>query len=200
MKKGQNYNHPQKGSSTIVEPIREIKHIKLVKLLLADRPRDLCLFTVGINTNLRPIDLLALTVGEVRNVRPMREFRIREIKTKKPRHLTLNRQCVEAIAGWLKHHPDPSDEAPLFVGQRGGGALSVPTVSRMVKGWCQPVNLRGNYASHTLRKTFGYHQRVQFGVGLPELMVAYNHSTQRQTLDYLCVQEDEIKSMFANEI
>jgi integrase len=200
MKKGQNYNHPQKGSSTIVEPIREIKHIKLVKLLLADRPRDLCLFTVGINTNLRPIDLLALTVGDVRNVRPMREFRIREIKTKKPRDLTLNRQCVESIAGLLKIHPDPFDNAPLFFAQRGGGAIGVPVVSRMVKRWCTDIELRGNYAGHTLRKTFGYHQRVRFGVGLPELMVAYNHSTQRQTLTYLCIQEDEVKSMFANEI
>ena len=200
MRKGENYNHPSAGSTIRVEPIRRVKDIKTIKKLLADRPRDLCLFTLGINTNLRAIDLLALTVGHVRTVRPMREFMITEIKTRKPRHLTLNRQCVEAIAGWLKHHPDPSDEAPLFVGQRGGGALSVPTASRMVKGWCQSVNLPGNYASHTLRKTFGYHQRVRFGVGLPELMVAYNHSTQRQTLDYLCIQEDEIKSMFANEI
>ncbi len=48
--------------------------------------------------------------------------------------------------------------------------------------------------------TWGYHQRVTFGVGLPELMVIYNHSTQRQTLDYLCVQPEEIRSVYANQL
>jgi len=30
--------------------------------------------------------------------------------------------------------------------------------------------------------------------------VAFNHSTQRQTLDYLCVQPDEIRSIYENEL
>jgi hypothetical protein len=78
--------------------------------------------------------------------------------------------------------------------------LTVPSVHRLVKGWCRDINLKGNYGSHTLRKTWGYHQRVTFGVGLPELMVAFNHSTQRQTLDYLCVQPEEIKNIYQNEL
>ncbi len=51
---------------------------------------------------------------------------------------------------------------------------------------------------HTLRKTWGYHQRVSFNVGIPELMVCFHHSTQRQTLDYLCIQPEEIKSVYLN--
>ena len=78
--------------------------------------------------------------------------------------------------------------------------LSVQAVHRMVKEWCGAIRLKGNYGSHTLRKTWGYHQRVTFGVGLPELMVAFNHSSQRQTLDYLCVQPEEIKSLYENEL
>ena len=31
----------------------------------------------------------------------------------------------------------------------------------------------------TLRKTFGYHQRVTFGAGIPELMEMFNHSNQK---------------------
>ena len=53
---------------------------------------------------------------------------------------------------------------------------------------------------HTLRKTWGYHQRVTFGVDLPRLMVCFNHSTQRQTLDYLCIQPQEIKDVYENEL
>ncbi|MDX2441674.1 MAG: hypothetical protein QNK40_14125 [Desulfobacterales bacterium] len=40
------------------------------------------------------------------------------------------------------------------------------SMSRLVKGWCNVINLKGNYASHTLRKTWGYHQRVTFNVGI----------------------------------
>ena len=86
----------------------------------------------------------------------------------------------------------------LFTGQRG--QLTVSYLNRLVKGWCRAVNLRGNYGSHTLRKTWGYHQRVTFGVDIPRLMVCFNHSTQRQTLDYLCVQPQEIAEIYRNEI
>lgn len=60
--------------------------------------------------------------------------------------------------------------------------------------------LKGNYGIHTLRKTLGYHQRVTFGRGLPELMVCFNHSSQRQTFEYLCVQPEEVRSVYANEL
>jgi hypothetical protein len=54
--------------------------------------------------------------------------------------------------------------------------------------------------SHTLRKTFGYIKHTVQGASLPELMVCFNHSTQRQTLDYLCIQEAAIRNVYMNEI
>ena len=78
--------------------------------------------------------------------------------------------------------------------------LTAPSVHKLVKSWCSEINLKGNYGSHTLRKTWGYHQRVTFGVDLPRLMVCFNHSTQRQTLDYLCIQPEEIKDVYENEL
>ena len=47
-----NPNHPPKGAIITVDPIRETKHIRAIKKILADKPRDLALFVVGINTNL----------------------------------------------------------------------------------------------------------------------------------------------------
>ena len=69
MKKGGNANHPQKGSKIKVEPIRKRKNIDTIKKLLADKPRDLALFTIGINTNLRASDLLRIRVGQVRDLK-----------------------------------------------------------------------------------------------------------------------------------
>ena len=169
MEKGQNINRPAKGSTIKVDPIRMAKDIKSIKTLLKDKPRDLCLFTLGINTNLRASDLLRLTVGEVRSLKPGDDLTLKEKKTGKHRRTTLNKAVVASIQALLTIR-DYQDDQPLFTGQRG--PLTVPSVNRLVKGWCTAINLKGNYGSHTLRKTFGYHQRVSFNVGVPELMVA----------------------------
>jgi len=197
MRKGENFNRPAKGSTIKVEPIVKIKDINTIKSLLQDNPRDLCLFTLGINTNLRASDLLRITAGQVRGLRPGDEIEIREKKTGKSRRITLNRAVIRSLQGLLGSR-DYKDDEPLFVGQRG--VLTVPSVNRLVKQWCKAINLRGNYGSHTLRKTWGYHQRVTHGSGLPELMVVFNHSSQKQTLDYLCVQPEEVRDIYLNEL
>lgn len=195
---GGNGNHPKKGDVIKVEPIKDLKDIRLIKKMLADRPRDLALFVVGINTNLRASDLLSLKVGQVRGLDPGDKVEIREKKTRKPRMVTFNGAAVAAIRSLMKSREEMTDEDPLFVGQRG--PMTVSTVNNMVKQWCREINLKGNYGSHTLRKTWGYHQRVTFGVDLPRLMECFNHSSQGQTLNYLCIQPEEIKEVFANEL
>jgi len=197
MKKGENRNHPKKGSQIKVEPIRDVKDIRAIKKLLDGNPMYSALFTLGINTNLRASDLLRITAGQVRGLKPMAEIELKEKKTGKTRRITLNKACVEAVTRLLASR-NFDDDTPIFQGERG--TLTVPSVNRLVKSWCKAINLKGNYGAHTLRKTFGYQQRVRFGVGLPELMVCFNHSTQRQTLDYLCIQPDEVRSVYANEI
>jgi len=197
MKKGENKNHPKKGSRIKVEPIRDVKDIRAIKKLLDGNPMYAALFTLGINTNLRASDLLQITAGQVRGLKAMDEIELKEQKTGKTRRITLNRACVEAVTRLLASKTFDND-TPIFQGERG--TLTVPSVNRLVKSWCKAINLKGNYGAHTLRKTFGYQQRVRFGVGLPEMMVCFNHSTQRQTLDYLCIQPDEVRSVYANEI
>lgn len=197
MQKGQNLNHPAKGSTIRVEPIKDMKDIKSIKRLLQDSPRDLCLFTLGINTNLRASDLLSIKAGQVRGLKPGDDLTLKEKKTGKHRRITLNKAVIASLQGLLSSRAY-QDADPLFSGQRG--PLTVPSVNRMVKQWCKAVNLKGNYGSHTLRKSFGYHQRVTFGRGIPELMTVFNHSSQRETLEYLCVQPDEVKSIYENEL
>ena len=198
MRKGENFNHPKRGAKLKVQPIKSLKDIKTIKALLKDRPRDLALFTIGINTNLRASDLLQIRAGMVRNLKSMDEIEIREKKTGKLRRINLNQACVDVTRGLLAFaRYDDGDF--LFRSQRGP-ALTVSSVNRLVKQWCRALNLRRNYGSHTLRKTWGYHQRVTFGRGLPELMVCFNHSSQKQTLDYLCVQPEEIRSVYENEL
>jgi len=46
-----------------------------------------------------------------------------------------------------------------------------------------------------MRKTWGYWQ-YQNGTPIPLLMEAFGHSTQRQTLNYLCIEPDDIQALY----
>ena len=48
-----------------VDPITEVKHLKSIKRLLSDSPRDKLLFVAGINSGLRVQDLLSLKVKDL---------------------------------------------------------------------------------------------------------------------------------------
>lgn len=200
MAEPKNANHPAKGSSIKVEPIRDVKAIRRIKKLYADKPRDLCLFTFGINTAYRAKEILSLKVGQIEHLQTGDRLELWQSKTKKYRPITLNATVMDAVHAWLAQHPDPKPDAPLFISQRSRKALTVSTLNNMVKQWCREVGLKGNYGSHTLRKTWGYHQRVQNSAPIPLLMEAFGHSTQAQTLEYLCIQDEEIADLYAMEL
>ncbi|HAW77050.1 MAG TPA: site-specific integrase [Alteromonas australica] len=195
-----NPNHPKKGSTIKVEPIRDVRDIQRIKRRLVSAPRDLCLFTLGINTAYRASELLSIRVGDVAHLKPGDRFELKQQKTKKYRATTFNKTVVEAVQAWLAIHPDPRPGVPLFVSRKGGAALTVSTFGNMVKDWCRETGLSGNYGSHSLRKTWGYHQRIQNNAAIPILMVAFGHTTQQQTLEYLCIQAEEIQELYALEL
>ncbi len=94
---------------------------------------------------------------------------MKQKKTKKYRSVTINAAAHQAIQmlisdkekiGLKKKNAELLDEgAFFFTGQRGTAALQVSTLNNMVKDWCKRVRLKGNYGSHTLRKTWGFMQR-----------------------------------------
>lgn len=190
------------GEKIKVEPIKSEKDINRIIQNLTGHPRNLALFVVGINTNFRASDLLKLKVSDVKYLKPGDHFCSYEKKTGKGRLTTLNEPACEVIQALLVSMPDCIDNDLLFQSRRSDGGngqgLSVSTFSTMVKSWCG--HLRGNYGSHTLRKTFGYIHRTVFNTDIPTLMDMFNHSNQRQTLAYLGVQAAEIKEAYMKGI
>lgn len=195
MKKGE--KHPRAGDLFFVEPIKDVKALKRIKSILIDSPRNYALFVLGINTAFRGGDLLSIKVEDVRDKNAGDDLVLKEEKTGKIRRVTLNEHATEALRSLLSLS-NPEDDGYLFQGQRG--QLSVPTLNRLVKQWCADVGLKGNYGSHTLRKTWGYHQRVTFNTELPLLTDAFNHSSEKQTLHYLCIQPEERKALYMNSL
>lgn len=191
---------PAPGSSIKVEPIRDLGAIQRIKKNLVGDPRNLCLFTLGINTAYRASELLSITVGQVRNLRVGDRIDLKQGKNSQYRDATLNQAALGAIQYWLAAHPTRENHRPLFVSKRSNNAISVSSLNHLVKEWCAEAGLSGNYGTHSMRKTWGYQQRMLNGTPVPLLMVAYGHASEAQTLRYLGIQADEIKELFDLEL
>lgn len=186
-----------------VEPIRDRKKITQIKNLLRGqkRFRDLLLFVVGINTALRISDLLELRVEHLLDDRQRirQRFWIKEQKRGKRQEVVVNdsiRQNLEeyltaypAVVGDYKHFVFFNSQANSFLQPiRRGQAWKVITTI------CQQVGLRGNFGTHSLRKTWGYHARMQ-GVDLALIMHKLNHETIAYTKRYLGITDDELQAV-----
>ena len=203
-----NYNHPKLGDTIKVEPIRTLQAISKIKTLLLKQPRNYCLFVLGINTAFRASEILSIRVGHVAHLLPGDILEIKQQKTKQYRSVTFNQAAYDAVQIWLKARESEAlkkkdlslmdDDAYFFTGLRGTHALKVSTLNNLVKDWCRLANLKGNYGSHTLRKTWGFMQRTKQNTPLPLLMQALGHATQRQTMAYLCIQEKEIENVYTS--
>lgn len=205
-KRGENPHHPAKGSSIRVDPIRDVRAIARIKkhLYKDGKYRDLCLFTLGINTAWRANELLSITVGQVRSLKPGDSIELKQSKTGKYRRTPINDNALRAIQSWLEFYEGKfpnrySIKAPLFPSIRGG-ALRVSSVTSLVKNWCDLASLKGQYGSHTLRKTWAYHQRVSFHAPLPLIMEALGHTSERQTLAYIGILPVEVDELYLNVI
>jgi integrase len=186
-----------------VEPIRDRKRIVHIKNLLRGqgRHRDLLLFVVGINTALRISDLLALRIGdfldERHRIKP--RFWVREEKRGKRHEVVVNDSIREALKEYLEAYPAVVGNAHNFV-------FFSPTTNtysqpirrgqawKFVSSICQQVGLRGNFGTHSLRKTWAYHARLQ-GVDLALIMHKLNHTSLAYTKRYLGITDDELEAV-----
>ena len=80
-----------------VQPFTELRHVRSIKRLLVDSPRDKLLFVMGVNSGLRVQDLLALRVAAVRGLKLGDRISIKEKKTGKPNVLIANKEILAAL-------------------------------------------------------------------------------------------------------
>jgi len=190
-------NGLKKGTKITSEPIRKQKDIKAITRLLKSRPS--LLWTLGINNGLRSNDLVRLKYSQVAELKPGAVVKIIETKTGKENILVINKSVHRALQVYVQEiKPEPEDY--LFKSRKGNGHISSQTVGRMVRSWAEAINLKGQYGAHTLRKTFGYQQRVTFGAGYEILCKRYNHSSPAITMRYLGIEDQEVCDLLMNEV
>jgi len=186
-----------------VEPIRDRKKIAQIKNLLRGegRFRDLLLFTAGINTALRVSDLLRLQIGHFMDDRQSlkHRFQIKEQKQGKRHEVFINTSIREIFKEYLAAYPNIASNPQHFLFFNTKDNDFAEPIGRgqawkFITAICKQVGLRGNFGTHSLRKTWGYHARLQ-GVDLALIMYKLNHSSIAYTKRYLGITDDELQAV-----
>lgn len=181
-----------------VEPIRDRKKIAPIKNLLRGqkRFRDLLLFLMGNNTALWISDLLQLQISHLLNEqgRIKCRFWIKERKRGKHQEVVINTTIREALDEYLAVFPDIGNDRNHYVffnSTKNDYSLPIKRGQawKFITLICCEASLSGNFGTHSLRKTWGHHARLQ-GVGLTLIMCRLDHARIAYTKRYLGITND----------
>lgn len=183
-----------------VEPIRDRRKISQIKNLLRGREqyRNLLLFVVGINTALRISDLLQLQAGHFfsSSGQIKKRFTISEQKRGKRHEVFINESMRNALIEYQKQFPhipaNPNNY--LFFNPTTKQQIKRGQAWKFISSICRDVGLQGKFDTHSLRKTWGYHARMN-GVDLALIMFKLNHNSIAYTKRYLGITNDEIEEV-----
>lgn len=196
------------------EPIKSMEDINHISryLISNGRYRDNMLFIVGINFGLRASDLRVLRFSNLINDNltfkdsfPVFEKKTRNTRMrKKNRYITINTAVVEAVTLYLENTPNVSLSDYMFKSMSNNGSnqnepLSIKSIDRILKGIARDLNIPVKISTHTLRKTFGYHQMLMSNNDSRKLLLLqkiFNHSSPAQTLDYIGITGEEIEEAY----
>lgn len=198
------------------EPIKSIEDIERISEWFIDRGRyrDNMLFIVGINFGLRISDLLTLRFSHLIDdqFRFKTTFPILEKKTSKTRkvpknrYITINNAVVDAVVLYLQNTEGVKLSDYMFRSESNrGGNVNKPmhrnSAERILKEVGRELGLSIHIATHTLRKTFAYHQMLMSNNDSRKLLLLqkmFGHSTSAQTLDYIGITGEEIEDAYMN--
>ena len=193
----------------IVNPIKEMKQIEWIKnqLKWAGKIRDLVLFELGINSALRISDLLKTQVIDVfdEDLNPRESFRLKEQKTNKSGIVYITPKVAQTLKLYKEKYSSvvTNPQHYMFFRQKrfdskteelGSQPISPNMAWRLVSERCSNVGLKGNYGTHTLRKTRGYQARINW-VPMELIQHKLNHSSMSVTKRYLGISDSELQEV-----
>lgn len=181
-------------------PLKDLKDIEEVKEYLSDHSiRNFLMFMVGISSALRISDILKLRVLDVYDGRRVREhIELKEKKTGKTKIFKVSRNLEKSIRKYIAEY-NPGHEDYLFVSREGENKPM--TRQRAVQILDEALDACGlghiTFGSHGMRKTFSYHLWKN-GIDISYIMRLLNHSSQKETLRYLTVEQSELDDIVYN--
>lgn len=195
------------------EPIKRLDDIDRISkyLISKGRYRDNMLFIVGINFGLRVSDLLQLRFIHIINedltfktTFPILEKKTKNTrKVKRNRYVTINESVMDAVTLYLENNQCRLDDYMFRSNSNNSNNQNKPmsrqAVDLMLRNLVKDLNLNIKIATHSLRKTFGYHQMMMSDNSPRKLLILqkmFGHSNSMVTLDYIGLTGEEIEEAY----
>jgi integrase len=186
-----------------VEPFRHKKDVEAVRLYLRGKALKHGLwFWIGVNSALRISDLLSLKVGNVCNVDGtiVKKITLKERKTGKTKEFPLSDKIRAEIQTVIQYYNLKDDNDPLFPSHKRAEDGTIKPIGRsyanqLINEAARMCNIRGNYGSHSMRKSFAYFAWQQ-GTDILLLMDLLNHSSPKDLRRYIGVTQDQLNEVY----
>jgi integrase/recombinase XerC len=165
----------------VVEEIGELSDVA------ATQARDVALMLLLYGAGLRISEALGLDVGDM----PAKDDALRVTgKGGKMRIVPLLPIVRVGIMAWLKHHPCPAADEPLFTGVRGG-RLNPGVAQRQLRDYRHLYGLPDHATPHALRHSFATHL-LAGGADLRSIQELLGHSSLSTTQRYTDVETSQL--------
>ena len=153
--------------------------------------RDVALFTLLYGAGLRINEALSLDVG---SVRADADTLLVRGKGGKERLAPLLPAVREALAAWLRMHPNRQPGAPLFVGVKGS-RLAARVAQRTMATFRAMAGLPVHATPHALRHSFATHL-LAGGADLRSIQELLGHASLSTTQRYTSVDPAQLQAVW----
>jgi len=181
-----------KGKLIGQKPPLQPKHVWAIRtrLQLAEAKRDLALFNLAIDSELRRCDLVRLKVEDVApHGYAINRATVRQKKTSRPVRFELTEQTRQAIDEYLAVR-GRSPGGYLFSGRQDGRYLTTRQYARLVSAWIDSVGLDCQlFGTHSLRRTKATLIYRRTG-NLRAVQLLLGHTKIESTVRYLGIEVD----------
>ena len=189
-----------------VDPIRDLGDVKAIynRFIKYNMKREAELFIIGCNVALRIGDLLQLKFDDIDRIvdnnsgKDIGRVELVEKKTRKGKVLTFNNAAIQAVDRLKALNPEHQ-----YLFQRSirkgveAGPISRQYYSKKLLEVSESLSLNYRVNTHSMRKTFGYHAYKQ-GTDINVLQRLFNHSSVRETFEYIGITSDSVKEVNLN--
>jgi integrase/recombinase XerC len=155
--------------------------------------RDTALFTLLYGCGLRIAEALALDVRDAPRPGSEDTLRVRG-KGSKQRLVPVLPVVRAAVAAWLKYHPDPRPDAPLFLGARGK-RLDPAVAQRTMREFRRLNGYPEHATPHALRHSFATHL-LAGGADLRAIQDLLGHASLSTTQRYTAVDSAQLMEVW----
>jgi len=190
-----------KGKLTGQKPplkLHEIWEIR-IRLQIAKKTRDLALFNLALDSQLRSCDLVQLKVRDIAHgTQISKRAMVMQQKTKQPVQFEITNQIREALSDWIKSKKLSYDDYLFKSRLHKSNHISTRQYAGILNSWVSEIGLNPHeYGTHSIRRTKAslIYKRTK---NLRAVQILLGHSSLESTVRYLDVEVDDALEMAEN--